>query len=119
MFPFKMRSLTQTIDDEIHRAVRQEAPGKYWAFRASDFFARSGFASGFIALVLYCSVYVFAQASGYLARPEFSDVVQGFAVVIVACLGIGTISQLARDILFKDLEKIAHSALPRVVTRLV
>lgn len=119
MFPLKMRSLTQSIDDEIHLAVRQEAPGKYWAFRFSDFFARIGFSMGFSSLFIYCITYMFARASGYLEVPEFADVVQGFALVIFVGLTTGVISRLARDILFKDLEQIAQSTLPRVVTKLV
>jgi hypothetical protein len=116
MFPFEMRSLTKSIDDEIHRAVRDQAPGKYLAFRILDFVARTGYAIGAAALILYGATYTMARMGG-LQDQGVADIVKAFAMVIAASIAAGFIAGLARETLLKDLEKMARSALARVLAK--
>lgn len=114
MFPFSRRSLTQSIDVEIHRVVRAESPGKYWIFFTSDLCARAGFTLGVVALFLYLLIYSIASRAGAVPGEALAGLAQSFAYVFAVCLSLSIIGSIVREPLFKELQQIARGALPRV-----
>ena len=113
MFPFTTRSLTKTIDDEIHRAVRKRTPAKYFAFRTADFFSRLGFVVAVLVLCLYVAAYMIARLN-HIPEQELAGMVQGFAYVMTGSIALGVIFGLGREILLKELEQVARSLLSRI-----
>lgn len=115
IYPFVSRSLTQSIDQKIHREVRTVAPLKYWTFRLSSLIERAAFAIGVLSFLIYFFAYSAARTSGHLDSPEFAEVVDVLARMVVASVSVSVAGALCQSILFRELEPLAEHAASRIV----
>lgn len=113
-YPFLSRSLTQSIDQKIHQEVRTVAPLKYWSFTVSSYLERLAFILGVLTFLVYFVAYSIARKAGYVDSPEFAEVVDVLARVVVACVSVSVTGALMQSILFRELEPLAKQAALKV-----
>jgi len=117
IYPFVSRSLTQSIDRQIHLEVKAVSPLKYWTFRGSSYLERLGFAIGTLSFLVYFFAYSAARTAGYLDSPAFAVIVDVLAKAVIASVGFSVAGALFQSILFQELEQLAEQALSRIVVR--
>jgi len=119
MFLFKMRSLTQAIDDEIHRAVRRCSPKKYRLFIWTGRIARVLYATAFITILLYLITSVVLGRFTAIEAEHLAEIGEYFAATIAFSVTFAVVCHISHDVFFKDLEPIARSELSQVAKTLL
>lgn len=114
-YPFVTHSLTRKIEKKIHRAVRLEAPVKYFSFRFTAYFERAGFVLGVMSLFVYFIGHAVARSTGHADSAQLAELVDVLAKVLVVSISISAVSAILQSILFKELEPLAERAIRRIV----
>jgi hypothetical protein len=118
MFLFKMQSLTEVIDYEIHRAVRRSSPRKYRSFIWAGRAARILYAVAFNAILVYLLTSVVLGRFTTIEAEHLAKISEYFATTGFFCLAFAVVSHISHEVFYRDLEPIARSELSQVAKTL-